>query len=132
MRLDNTIILPGDNIELSKRLLISLIEKEDVVTIIIFGTNEGSEKAVQKADLRASGVMSGIKRKVAWMQDVELISFLNTLIKSGSGGNPTDIDTQHHIGVSISMTDVLKDIISINPEPDFIRIEQSFIKASKI
>jgi hypothetical protein len=132
MKLDNTIILPEGNTDLSQRLLISLIEREDVVTVIIFGKDAKAEDAVQKADVRASSSPAGIERKVAWMQDTGLIDFFKTLIKQGAGGKPGDISLQKHIGVAISMTDILMDLIPINPAPDFIRMELAFINASKI
>lgn len=132
MELNNTIILPGDNPELSKKLLVSLVQKEDVVTIIIFGRDQKAQNAVQKADTRANAVVSGIRRKVAWMQDSGMIEFLKTLIKSGSEFNPTDISPNTHIGIAISMTDILNDLIPNDPSPDFIRMELAFIKASSI
>jgi len=132
MELNNTIILPGNNPELSKRLLISLIQKEDVVTVIIFGSDEKAEDAVQKADARASAVVAGIVRKVAWIQDVSLVDFLKKIINNGEGGNPDDINTDIHIGIAISMTDVIMFLIPIIPTPDYIRMERAFIKASKI
>ena len=132
MELNNTIILPGDNEALSKQLLTSLIQKEDVVTIIIFGRDDKSADAVQKADLRASATVSGISRKVAWMQNTALLDFLKTMIKPSTAFNPSSIDLTKHIGVSISMTDLLKDIVPINPVPDFMRMEIAFMQASTL
>ena len=132
MELNNTIILPGDNPELSKRLLTSLIQKEDVVSIIIFGRDARAEDAVQKADVRAGGTVAGIERKVAWMQDTGLMDFLKTIIRQGQGGNPNDINILKHIGIAISMTDILMDLIAISPPPDFIRMELAFMTASTI
>ena len=132
MQLNNTIILPGDNLELSKKLLTSLIQKEDVVTVIIFGRDSKAEDAVQKADIRANGVVSGITRKVAWMQDVGMLSYLQSLLKAGTDFKPEDISIGKHLGVGVSMTDVVKDIIPITPAPDFIRMEIAFMSSSTI
>ena len=132
MELNNTIILPGDNLELSKKLLNSLIQKEDVVTVIIFGKDAKAEAAIQKADVRASAIVSGIERKVAWMQDTGMLAYLKTLIKASADFNPNNIDLIQHIGVAVSMTDILMDIIEINPVPDFIRMELAFVIASTI
>jgi hypothetical protein len=132
MQLNNTIILPGDNPELSERLLRSLIEKQDVVTVIIFGRDAVSEDAVQKADLRASAVVAGVIRKVAWMQDTAMLGLLKTLITAGAGGDPNTISTDIHIGIAISMTDVLMAVIPKTPTVDYIRMERAFIKASTI
>lgn len=131
MELNNTIILPGDNTDLSKKLLTSLIQKEDVVAVIIFGRDAKAEDAVQKADVRASAIVSGITRKVAWMQDVTLLNFLQSLLQDGSA-KPSDINIGKHIGVAISMTDSIKDLIPINPAPDFIRMEIAFMTASTL
>ena len=132
MELNNTIILPGDNDELSKKLLTSLIQKEDVVTVIIFGRDDKSADAIQKADLRAGATVSGISRKVAWMQNILLLDFLKTIIKPSEALNLSSIDLTKHIGISVSMTDLLKDIIPIEPAPDFMRMEIAFMQASTL
>jgi hypothetical protein len=132
MELNNTIILPGDNPVLAKSLLDSLIEKEDVVIVIIFGNNQNAIEAVKKADVRAKAIVSGISRKVAWMLDPSLISYLKTKLSPNSVLDPNNIDVSKHIGVAVSMTDVLKDLIDIIPNPDFIRMEMAFLKASTI
>ncbi|MEO5571939.1 MAG: hypothetical protein ABIT08_16275 [Bacteroidia bacterium] len=132
MKLDNTIILPGDNPDLSKQLLTSLIQKEDVVSIIIFGRDLKAEDAVQKADVRASASPGGIARKVAWMQDLGMLGFLKTLIKADFGGSPGDIDLSEHIGISISMTDGLRSLILMHPAPNVLTMESAFNKASII
>lgn len=130
MELNNTIILPGDNDTLSKQLLTSLIQKEDVVTVIIFGSDAKAEDAVQKADFRAGQVISGISRKVAWMQNPSLLTFLKTIIAPSSAPDPSGIDLTQYIGISISMTAILKDVIPIDPVPDFMRMEIAFLQAS--
>lgn len=132
MKLDHTIILPVDDFELSKSLLESLIQKEDVITLVIFGKDAKAEDAVQKADVRASASPGGISRKVAWMRDTSMLDFLKSLIKEDTGGAPDDINLSKHIGVSISMIDGLRFLIPINPAPNFIKMELAFIKASKI
>ena len=132
MQLNNTIILPGDNPELSEKLLRSLIEKQDVVTVIIFGRDAVSEGAVQIADARASAVVAGITRKVAWMQDTKMLGLLKTLIKAGDSDDPDSINTDTHIGIAISMTDVLMYIIPKIPAVDYVRMEYAFIEASTI
>lgn len=129
MELNNTIILPGDNAELSQKLLMSLIQKEDVITVVIFGRDQQAEAAVQKADIRASAIVSGISRKVAWMQDVSLLGYLKTITKQSSKYKPDDINIGKHLGVAISMTDTIKDLIPLNPAPDFIRFEMAFMEA---
>ena len=134
MKLNNTIILPGDNIELSKSLLISLIKGQDVLTIVIFGSDQKSQDAVLKADIRADAIVSGIKRKVAWMQNQDdiMLKYLISLIEDGPKFKSSNITFKDHIGISISMTDKLMFIIPKNPEPDFIRMEKAFIKAGTI
>ncbi len=130
MLLNNTVILPGDNAELSQKLLKALIEKQDLVTVIIFGRDAASEDAVQKADHCADSPPAGITRKVAWMQDAGMLDFLKTLIQAGNGGSPNDINPDEHIGVAISMTDVLMYIIPKVPPVDFVIMEFAFIEAS--
>jgi hypothetical protein len=132
MILNNTIILPGDNPELSKKLLSSLIQKSDVLAIIIFGKDDASEAAVKKADVRAGAIVAGISRKVVWMQDTSIITYLKTIITAGEGGDPESINPNTHIGISISMTDILTWKIQRTPVPDYIKMEQAFIKAGKI
>ena len=132
MQLNNTIILPGDNPELSAKLLRSLIEKQDVVTVVIFGRDAVAESAVQVADVRASALVAGIVRKVAWMQDTTMLGFLKTLITAGPGGDPNTVNTNDHIGIALSMTDVLMYIIPKTPAVDYIRMERAFIKASTL
>jgi len=132
MELNNTIILPCDNDDLSKRLLTSLVQMEDVITVIIFGRDANAEDAVKKADVRGGAVVAGFERKIAWMQNTALLIFLSTLIKEGEGGRPDSINIQEHIGIAISLTDKLMDKIPLNPSPDFIRMELAFITASKV
>lgn len=132
MVLNNTLILPGDNPALSQKLLTSLIQGQDKVILIIFGKDARAEDAIQKADVRASAIVSGISRKAVWMQDTGMITFLKTLLKSGADFNVGDIDPASQIGISVSMTDVLKDLIPQNPAPDFVRMELAFMNASTL
>lgn len=132
MVLNKTIILPGDNFELSKRLMTSILIEEDVVAIVIFGKDAKAEDAVKKADLRAAKTVAGIERKVMWMQDAAQLSFLKTLINDSDTLSVENIDLKKHIGIAISLTDILRDLLPIKPAPDFLKMEASFIKASII
>ena len=129
MPLTNTIILPAGDAGLSKSRLTDLLKKNDILTVLIFGKDVSAENAVEKADVRANGTVSGIARKVAWMQDPGLLSFLKTLIADGPENTVDSIDTGIHIGIAISMDHKLMDVIPKNPDPDYIRMELAFINA---
>lgn len=130
MILKKTVILPGDNLELSKRLITATLVEEDVVVVVIFGKDSNAEEAVKKADLRATKIVSGIERKVMWMTDVSQLGFLKSLLKDSDNYAVSSVDPQKHIGIAVTMTDVIRDILPITPAPDFIKLESSFIKAS--
>jgi hypothetical protein len=132
MLLNNTIILPGDNPGLSQKLLKALIDKQDILPVVIFGKDAAAEDAVQIADHCAGSPPAGITRKVAWMQDVTMLDYLKTLIKAGAGGQPGAINTDDHIGVAISLSDVLMSVIPKTPPVDFVTMEMAFIEAGTI
>jgi hypothetical protein len=133
MMLDKTIILPADNSELSKKLLTSTLQNEQVIAIIIFGKDARAEDAANNANQRARKPVSGIERKVIWMQDPSnLMDFLKTLIKNGQGMNMNDIDLNKHIGIAVSISEILKDLIPSTPAPDSLKMETVFMKASTL
>lgn len=129
MQLNNTIILPAGNQNSAKSLLSSLLAKDDILTVVVFGNDSLAAKVVEEADIRAEGNVAGIARKVAWMQDPGLIPFLNTLINDGPSFEVSNIDTNSQIGIALSMNNILMDVIPRNPEPDYIRMELAFINS---
>lgn len=129
MQLNNTTILTAGNPDSAKSLLKSHFAMNDILTVVVFGNGSLANKVVEQADIRAEGTIAGISRKVVWMQDPGLLSFLGTLINDGKSFTIESIDTNKHIGISISKDKYLMDIIPGNPEPDYIRIELAFINA---
>ncbi len=128
MELKSTIILSVDNRGASQELT-ELLQKYDSLVIVIFGNDSLSESAIEMADIRAEGIVSGIVRKVVWMQDLALLPSLMALITDNADLYSDRIDPNYHIGIAISMENKLMDIIERDPEPDFIRMELAYINA---
>jgi hypothetical protein len=131
MKLDHTIILPPDNPALATELFTSLIEEQDVLTLIILGDDDVSKNAVQCADVRANASPGGFERKVAWMLDRDMFDTLKGLINDGAI-KVADIDKTKTIGIAISLTDQAMDVIKTTDTIDFIRMEKAFLKAGTI
>lgn len=128
MDLRNTIILSANNSGSSNELT-ALLKKNDILTIVIFGNDSLAENIVEMADIRAEAIISGITRKVVWMQAPGLLPLLKTLIADGPDFDIDSINTNSNIGIAISMDNKLMDIIARDPEPDFIRMELAYINA---
>jgi hypothetical protein len=127
MTLINTTILPVGDTTTSQNLLTGLLN-ENVLLVVIFGNDTNAQKAVGIADINAKSVTAGISRKVAWMQDKSMLNLLTGALKPGS--IPTsNIDLSKHIGVSVSMADILMFLMPINPPPTDITMELAFIEA---
>ncbi len=129
MPLNNTIILPAGNQNSAQSILASFLVKDDILTVVVFGNDSLAAKVVEETDIRAEGNAAGIARKVVWMQDPDLIPFLNTLINDGPSFEISNIDANSHIGIALSMNHILMDVIPRNPEPDYIRMEMAFINS---
>jgi len=131
MQLDRTTILPSDNPLLAKELFTSLMQEQDVLTIIILGNDAISRNAVQCADVRAQSSPGGFERKVAWMLSKDMFDDLKGLISDGTV-IVNNIDTTQTCGIAVSLTDQAMDVIKITDTIDFIRMEKAFLKAGSI
>jgi len=127
MALDNTTILPVGDSTASRNLLTGLLN-ENVLLVVIFGNDANAQKAQTIADFKAKTVTAGISRKVAWMQDKSMLSLLMGLLKPGDIPS-SDIDLSQHIGISVSLADVLMYLIPTNPAPTEITMELAFVAA---
>lgn len=130
MNLINTLILAGDNQE-SRDKLTGLFQRNDILVLIIFGNDPSVEDIVGRADIIASQVIAGISRKVVWMQDLAMLSFVKTLITDGTTIKVDMIDPTIHAGLSISPDHVLSFLIHKSPVPDNIHINLAFLNAGK-
>lgn len=130
MNLINTLILAEDNQE-SRDKLTGLFQRNDILVLIIFGNDPSVNDIVGKADVIASQVIAGISRKVVWMQDLAMLSFLKKLITDGTAVKIDMIDPTIHVGLSISPDHILSFLIPKNPVPDNIRINLAFLNAGK-
>ena len=131
MNLNHTTILPSDNFPLAKELFTSLMQEQDVLTVIVFGDDELSKNAVQCADVRAQASPGGFERKVAWMLDRGMFNKLKNLISDGAI-KVSDIEITKTIGIATSLTDQIMDVIKTADTIDFIRMEKAFLRAGTI
>lgn len=129
MALENTTILKAGEQDAAKDKLQLILQKADVLKVFIFGNDQSASDAAEKADVRAGAVVSGIGRIVVWMQDTGQVPLFKMLIKDGPDIPADTIDVNKHIGISLSLNNLLMDLILKNPEPDYIRMELAFINA---
>lgn len=131
MILNNTIILPSDNKFLTRDLFQSLMQEQDVITILIFGNDEKSKKAVISADARANVAPGGFSRKAAWLLDRAMFPVIAEFINDGDIA-VDQIDPEETLALGISLTDLAMCLIPVSENPDFIKMEKIFLEASKI
>jgi hypothetical protein len=122
MRLDRTILLPTDDVNLACRLLNSVVFDEDCIVTIVFGDTEEAKNAVVKADRRAGAVLAGIGRKVAWARQPSAINNILDKIQPG-------FTTNGVVAISVSLANKVADTLRTGETIDFARIEQLFLRA---
>lgn len=130
MTLERTVIIPAENQELAQRLFKTIIYDEDVLVVVVLGNDPISEQAVKCADKRAKVVVQGFERKVAWIQDRDTLANKIRQLKPGQA----DISKEDLAGVvafSVSLGNTVMDIVRVNEEINFLRMDIAFLEAGK-
>lgn len=130
MALTNTLILEDDNQE-SRDKLTDLLQRKDALILVILGNGPSVKSVVENADVIASQIIAGIFRKVVWMQNPQMLPFLNGKVHDGPQYKFEDIDPAVHIGFSFSLNHLLSYLMAKFPLPDNIRINLAFLKAGE-
>ena len=66
------LILPIDDKEKARKLLIQAIDDKFTITMLIFGDGNGEDQIASKADIRAGALTSA--RRVVWVRDINILS----------------------------------------------------------
>ena len=122
--LRKTTILPTDDAPLAQKMLRQLIHEEPHVLLIVLGNDKAAELLVERADKMAGA--PGEPRWIAWARDRDGVSkVLNELSMSKAlrekAGNA--------LGLVLSLSDVVRDLIPGPDAPDLFRIYKAFKKA---
>ena len=125
MSLFKTTILPTDSKKEAITMISELIFDEPLVLFIVLGKSDAARRLVQRAD-KLTGTMNE-PRWVVWArrpgQIEEVVDRLQNNAELVAG-------YQTVLAFSLSFSDTVRDLIMQNdPEPDMVRILESFIKA---
>lgn len=131
MTLDRTIIIPGDNVALARKLFNSVVYKEDVLVVVVLGDGAKALQAVQSADKRAKVVVAGFERKVVWIRSRDTLKKEIAALKAGAADLSKE-EMGKVLAFSISLNNTVMDVVHTNEEPNFLRMEQAFLKAGTV
>ena len=125
MSLFKTTILPTDSKKDAINMLSELIFDEPLVLFIVLGKSEAANRLVHRAD-KLTGAMNE-PRWVVWARRPEQIEEVVALLQNN--GQLVN-NFQAALAFSLSFSDTVRDLImQSDPEPDMVRILESFIKA---
>jgi hypothetical protein len=132
MKLERTTIITGDDKSAAQSLTESLSENE-VLFIIVLGTGDYADDAVEAADVRAGVTVLGFKRKVIWVKEKPLFkSFFETDDPLAIGESDFKMSNLDEVAaISVSMDKVIKDVIMATDTIDFFRMETAFLEAGQ-
>jgi hypothetical protein len=130
MTLDRTIIIPGDNVALARKLFDAIVYKEDVLVVVVLGEGSKAMQAVQSADKRAKVVVAGFERKVAWIRNRDILKKEIAALKPGAADLSKE-DMSKVLAFSISLDNTVMHIVHTNDEPNFLRMERAFLEAGR-
>ncbi len=125
MSLFKTTILPTDSKKDAIDMLSELIFDEPLVLLVVLGRSDAAQRLVQRAD-KMTGAMDE-PRWVIWARRPNQIEEVVALLQ-----NNTQLvaNFQNALAFSLSFSDTVRDLIlATDPEPDMVRILESFIKA---
>lgn len=106
-------------------MLSELIFDEPLVLLIVLGKSGAADRLVQRAD-KLTGAMNE-PRWVVWARRPEQIEEVVALLQNNS---QLVTNYQTALAFSLSFSDTVRDLIMhSDPEPDMVRILESFIKA---
>lgn len=125
MSLFKTTILPTDSKKDAINMLSELIFDEPLVLLIVLGKSTAADRLVQRAD-KLTGALDE-PRWVVWARRPEQIEEVVALLQNNS---QLVTNYQTALAFSLSFSDTVRDLImQSDPEPDMVRILESFIKA---
>ena len=125
MSLFKTTILPTDSKKDAINMLSELIFDEPLVLLIVLGKNDAASRLVQRAD-KLTGALDE-PRWVVWARRPEQIEEVVALLQNN---NQLVANYPAALAFSLSFSDTVRDLImQTDPEPDMVRILESFIKA---
>lgn len=128
MSLFKTTILPTDSKKDAINMLSELIFDEPLVLLIVLGKNDAASRLVQRAD-KLTGTLDE-PRWIVWARRPEQIEEVVALLQNN---NQLVANYQAALAFSLSFSDTVRDLImQTDPEPDMVRILESFIKAESI
>lgn len=130
MQLDRTLVLPVDDPALAHSLFSHAVQEEDILLLVVLGTDPMAEEAVRYADRRARVVVQGRERKVAWVRDPDALMDAFEDLSPGR----VDLDKEDLSGVlafALSLDDAVMDVIRYDEKLDFVRVERAFLFAGE-
>lgn len=128
MQLEKTVIIPTDDKNLAQELFKSVIYDEDVLVVVVLGDDEEAKEAAKKADKVALWDIQGRKRKVLWVRNKELLKNEIEAVEIGDAGISKE-DLYNAVAFSISLGDVVADIIKKGDKISLLRMDLAFNKA---
>ena len=125
MSLFKTTILPTDSKKDAINMLSELIFDEPLVLFIVLGKGDAARRLVHRAD-KLTGTMHE-PRWVVWARRPEQIEEVVALLQNNG---QLVADYRAALAFSLSLSDTVRDLImNSDPEPDMVRILESFVKA---
>ena len=121
MMLRKTTIIPTDDAALALKLMRQLIYEEAHVLMVVLGSDALAEQTVERAD-KLTGATAE-PRWVAWLRKPELVQELLDELKVTK---PQRAALKNAIACSLSLGDVVRDIVPRSPEPDMFRLRDAF------
>jgi hypothetical protein len=130
MQLKKTTSISAGGSEAKQECAAALNEK-DILLVVVLGSDEKAEQAVEAADIRAETTVQGFQRKVLWIKEKTVF----TDVFSGDadisvGDSDFAVDNINEIvALSISLDKTIKDVILETDIIDNFRMEEAFLKA---
>ena len=128
MDLKLTTILPAGDDKQASLILNNLINEQDLVLFIQSGSGKWSEDLVQKADQVA--ITRKEIRRVVWIKNPDGVKPIITSLIDNSGVDNALI-AEPDFAITLSMAGKICDVIRNAEQPDFVRINDAFLKAEE-